>query len=189
MRRPALIALATGLVATACVARPVAPAQDAVAALDARLLAAPTATGVLTAWCAEHGMADPARIRAEQVRGAALPASPEQRARLQVGADEPLGYRRVRLKCGTRTLSEAENWYVPSRLTPAMRTQLDETDTPFGTAIAALGPTRRNLEAVRLWQAGKPIPHALLRHRALVSGSDGRPLAEVVETYTRDILP
>jgi chorismate-pyruvate lyase len=158
-----------------------------VADLNARLLAGPTATGVLTDWCAAHGMADPARIHAERVEGAAAEATAEQRARLEVGTDEPLGYRRVRLMCGTHLMSEAENWYVPSRLTAAMRDQLAETDTPFGAVIAPLGPKRRNIEAVQLWKDG-PLPRDLFRHRALVVGRDGRPLAEVVETYTAGTL-
>jgi hypothetical protein len=37
---------------------------------------------------------------------------------LGVDPDEPVRFRRVPLKCGDHVLSEAENWYVPSRLTP-----------------------------------------------------------------------
>jgi len=157
-----------------------------IADLNQRLLAGPTATAVLAKWCGDHGMAEPARIHAERVKGAA-DASPEQRARLKVGADEPLAYRRVHLMCGSHLMSDAENWYVPSRLTPAMRALLADTDTPFGTVIGPLGPKRRNLEVVQLWGEG-PLPRDLLRHRALVVGSDGEPLAEVVETYTAGVL-
>lgn len=158
-----------------------------VADLNARLLAGPTATQVLADWCQRHGMANPARIHAERVEGAVAEASAEQRARLEVGSDEPLGYRRVRLMCGTHLMSEAENWYVPSRLTAAMRAQLAETDTPYGAVIAPLGPKRHNFEVTQLWQDG-PLPRDLFRHRALVVGRDGRPLAEVVETYTAGTL-
>ncbi|MDF7775040.1 hypothetical protein P1X14_07270 [Sphingomonas sp. AOB5] len=156
--------------------------------LDQRLLASPTATGTLTRWCAEHGLADPARIHAELVTGAISPATAEQRTRLGVGPDEPLGYRRVKLMCGTHLMSEAENWYVPARLTPAMRDLLATSDTPFGTVIRPLNPSRRNLEAVQLWREG-PLPRDILRHRALVLGGDGQPLAEVVETYKSSALP
>jgi chorismate-pyruvate lyase len=158
-----------------------------VADLNARLLAGPTATRVLTDWCARHHMAKPARIHAERVEGAAVEATPEQRARLQVGVDEPVAYRRVRLMCGAHLLSEAENWYVPARLTPAMRALLADSDTPFGSVIAPLRPKRRNLEVVQLWGEG-PIPRDLLRHRALVESGEGLPLAEVVETYTAGVL-
>ncbi|MES2445133.1 MAG: hypothetical protein V4574_20095 [Pseudomonadota bacterium] len=175
------------IAAVALAAPAAAQDQALVAELNRRLLAGPTATGVLAAWCAEHGLADPARIHAERVEGPAAEASPEQRARLQVAPGEPLGYRRVRLMCGSHLMSQAENWFVPARLTPAMRALLADTDTPFGTVIAPLGPTRRNLEAAMLWQAG-PMPSELLRHRALVLGADGRPLAEVVETYMDGVL-
>ncbi len=181
-----MVALGTGL-AVATPAGAQAGQQALVDELNARLLAGPTATAVLAAWCGEHGMADPARIHAELVPGAAAEASAETRARLGVAADEPLGYRRVRLMCGSHVMSEAENWFVPARLTPEMRRELAETDTPFGAVIAPLGPKRTNLEATPLWQAG-PMPHALLRHRALVSSADGQPLAEVVETYVSGVL-
>lgn len=159
-----------------------------VADLNARLLAGPTATKVLTDWCARHHMAKPARIHAERVEGAAAEVTPEQRARLDVGADEPLGYRRVRLMCGSHLMSEAENWYVPARLTPAMRALLADTDTPFGAVIAPLHPKRHNLEVVQLWRDLRAIPRDLLRHRALVETGEGLPLAEVVETYTAGVL-
>jgi hypothetical protein len=155
--------------------------------LNARLLAGPTATIVLAAWCGEHGMASPARIHAELMPGPAAEASAETRARLGVGPDEPLGYRHVRLMCGVHVMSEAENWYVPARLTAGMREALAGTDTPFGAVIAPLGPKRENLEATPLWHSG-PLPRALLRHRALVTGADGRPLAMVVETYMSGAL-
>lgn len=157
---------------------------DTVDRLDAALLAGPTATIVLTRWCAAQGVAD-ARVHAEVIDGPAVPASAEQRVRLGVSAEEPLGYRRVRLACGGRVLSEAENWYVPSRLTPAMNAALAGTDTPFGTVIAPLGPVRRNLSSERLWSGDGAMPQAVLRHRALVSDASGWPLAEVVETYQR----
>jgi len=187
MTSPVMIALGTGLAMTATAG---AQARDMalVEELNARLLAGSTATAVLAAWCAEHRMADPARIHAELVPGPAVEASAETRARLGVGADEPLGYRHVRLMCGAHVMSEAENWYVASRLTPAMRAALADTDTPFGAVIAPLGPKRENLEATPLWQGAAPLPHALLRHRALVSGADGRPLALVVETYMSGAL-
>ena len=88
--------------------------------LNADLLAHDSATLTIERWCADHRLADPARIVAERVSDAAKPASAEVREALDVKPDEPLGYRRVRLKCGDRVLSEADNWYVPARLTPEM---------------------------------------------------------------------
>jgi hypothetical protein len=92
--------------------------------LNADLLAHDSATLTLERWCADHRLADPARIVAERVSGADKPASAEVRAALDAKPDEPLSYRRVRLKCGGHVLSEADNWYVPSRLTPEMNHML-----------------------------------------------------------------
>jgi hypothetical protein len=74
-------------------------------------------------------------------------------------------------------MSEAENWYVPSRLTPEMNRALDSGDTPFGTAIRPLEPHRHTV-AIEWFPDGKGF-----RHRALVFDRDGHVLAAVVETY------
>ena len=77
--------------------------------LNAELLSHDSATLTLERWCADHRLADPARIVAERVRDVEKPATAEIRAALDVKPDEPLGYRRVRLKCGDRLSSEADN--------------------------------------------------------------------------------
>jgi hypothetical protein len=86
--------------------------------LNAELLSGDSATLTLDRWCASHALAAPARVIAERVSGSDAAATPEQRQLLGVGPAEPVRFRRVRLKCGAHVLSEAENWYVPSRLTP-----------------------------------------------------------------------
>ena len=173
--------------------------------LNADLLSHDSATLTLERWCADHRLAEPARIVAERVRDAVKPASAEVRAALDVKPDEPLGYRRVRLKCGDHVLSEADNWYVPSRLTPEMNHVLETTDTPFGKAVAALHFRRHTLSADLLWRplpkgwemgaAAAPddkgalaIPDHVLEHRAVLSTPDGEPFSEVVETYTGEVL-
>jgi hypothetical protein len=173
--------------------------------LNADLLAHDSATLTIERWCADHRLADPARIIAERVRDADKPASPEVRTALDVKPDEPLGYRRVRLKCGDHVLSEADNWYVPARLTPAMNHVLETTDTPFGKAVAALHFRRHALSADVLWrplpkgwemgatlapkEAGAlTIPDHVLEHRAVLSTPDGEPFSEVAETYTSEVL-
>jgi chorismate-pyruvate lyase len=173
--------------------------------LNADLLAHDSATLTLERWCADHKLADPPRLVAERVRDAVKPASAEVRAALGVKPDEELGYRRVRLKCGDHVLSEADNWYVPSRLTPAMNHALDTTDTPFGKAVAALHFRRHTLSADLLWRplpkawetgaataqdekGALAIPDRVLEHRAILSTPDGEPFSEVVETYTREVL-
>jgi hypothetical protein len=173
--------------------------------LNADLLAHDSATLTIERWCADHRLADPARIVAERVSDAAKPASAEVREALDVKPGEPLGYRRVRLKCGDHVLSEADNWYVPARLTPEMNHALETTDTPFGKAVAALHFRRHTLSADLLWRplpkgweigatsvpqeaAALTIPDHVLEHRAVLSTPDGEPFSEVVETYTGEVL-
>ena len=103
--------------------------------LDADLLSHDSATLTLERWCDAHRLAVPARIRAERVLGADKLPGEEQRRLLGVGAGEPLRYRRVRLACGAHILSEADNWYVPARLTPEMNQVLDTSDVAFGRAV------------------------------------------------------
>jgi chorismate-pyruvate lyase len=173
--------------------------------LNADLLAHDSATLTLERWCADHHLSDPALIVAERERDAVMPATAETRAALDVKPDEPLFYRRVRLKCGGHVLSEADNWYVPARLTPEMNHVLETTDTPFGKAVAALHFRRHTLSADLLWrplpkgwEMGAPagsddkgalaIPGHVLEHRAVLSTPDGEPFSEVVETYTGEVL-
>ncbi len=169
--------------------------------LNAELLTHPSATLSLERWCSLHHLAAEGRIRAERVRGQDKPPSDTVRRDLGVGPDEPVRYRRVRLSCGEHVLSEADNWYVPARLTPEMNRVLDETDTPFGRAVLALGFTRRTLAAELLWHPLAPgwemqplpadgagtltIPDEVLQHRGLLTASDGKPFCEVVETYQK----
>ncbi len=172
--------------------------------LRADLLAETSATATLELWCGVHGIAPVARIVADRQHDTPVPPSPEQRTRLQVTAEEPVGYRHVRLTCGTQVLSDAENWYVPSRLTPEMNRVLDTTDTPFGKAVKALAFQRATLSSRLLWRplpedwtatplatAGGTlaVPDRVIENRALLSrGADKLPFAEVVESYTGAVL-
>jgi hypothetical protein len=172
--------------------------------LNADLLSHDSATLTLDRWCAAHRIADPATIVAERVRGVDKPATAEIRAALKLAPDAPVGYRHVRLRCGAHVLSEADNWYVPARLTPAMNQALDTSDIAFGRAVQALHFSRHTLSATLLWSplpadwdmqamaAGTPgmlaIPDHVLEHRALLSLPDGTPISLVVEDYTAGVL-
>lgn len=173
--------------------------------LNARLLAAHTATEVLDHWCASHKLAGEPLIRARRVSGADKPVTPEQRVRLRIGPEEEVAYRRVELACGGHVLAEAENWYVPSRLGPKINRILATTDTPFGRAVHDLKPVRENISVEFLWkplpdgwelgplpagQAGEALamPWVLFQHRAIVYNSAHEPFSEVSESYTREIL-
>lgn len=216
-RRPHLLALViAGVAAGTGAARAEGPAWPASATgrlevlaliqtLNATLLAARSATFTLDGWCADHRMAADPKIVATQRTDIDKPAGAETRARLAVGPDEPVKYRRVLLSCGSRVLSEADNWYVPGRLTPEMNRLLETTTTPFGRAVADLKPFRRTVSAELLWSplpagwetSGKPIesspgalaiPERLFEHRAVLYDPASRPFSEVVETYRSDIL-
>ncbi len=173
--------------------------------LNADLLAARSATRVLEAWCADHAMAADPRLKAQRVPGPDKPLDAAGRARLAIGPDEPVRYRHVKLACGTHVLSDADNWYVPARLTPAMNEALDTTDTSFGTVVAPLGVTRETLSARTLWQALPPgwdmrapaadrperpldVPPVLFEHRAALYDAHHTPVSEVAEHYTNEIL-
>jgi chorismate-pyruvate lyase len=99
-----------------------------------------SATIALEQWCERRGMMTPAHVQAlAQDDAGAVPISPAIRKALGVGADEPLRARHVLLVCGGTVLSDARNWYVPARLTPAMNQALETTRVPFGKVVASLG--------------------------------------------------
>jgi hypothetical protein len=183
---------------------------------NSELLTHDSATLTLEHWCDVHRLAGPPRIIAERVP-LDKPPSPDQRRELGVGPTEAVRYRRVRLLCGSVVLSEADNWYVPARLTAEMNKLLDTSDVPFGKAVQALHFQRRTLSSKLLWlplangwemgaatdgdaaaggagatsdagAAALDIPPALLEHRALLTLPDGTPFSEVIETYTNHIL-
>ena len=203
--------LGIALLLSACADAPLRPPEDLARArvlaliqtLNAGLLSHDSATLTLERWCAAHQLADPARIVARRVRGETKPILAQWRARLAVDAGEPLAYRHVQLMCGDHVLSEADNWYVPSRLTAEMNRRLDTTDEPFGKVVRALGFQRRTVTVDLLWsplpsgwETSKPaahspplrIPHALLRHEAVLYTAAQQPFSVVVETYTNQLL-
>lgn len=173
--------------------------QDVLAqiqAFNADLQTHESASAALQAWCDRHGPPG-ARIVAQRVAGVQKVAGPSERAELGVDADEPLAYRRVRLSCGERVLSEADNWYRPGRLTPEMNRLLAETETPFGLVVRPLGFQRHTMTSEILFQPppwppsrreGLPIPDAILRQRAVLATGDGQRFCLVVETYTEAVL-
>jgi chorismate-pyruvate lyase len=174
--------------------------------LNAELLSHDSATLTLDRWCDAHRLASPAKVVAVRDKDATKPATAEQRRALGVSDSEPIRYRRVKLVCGTHVLSEADNWYVPSRLTPDMNRQLETSDIPFGRAVQPLHFQRRTLSAKLLWSplpdgwevapASLPdagaktlqIPHAVLQHQAVLVLPDGTAISQVIETYTEQVL-
>jgi hypothetical protein len=175
--------------------------------LNADILSSPSATLSLEKWCRDHKLATEPKIVARSIRNGIKAPATEQRRRLQINDEEPVKYRRVQLRCGDKILSEAENWYVPSRLTEEMNRLLDTSETPFGKVVQPLGPYRQTF-AVKIlwsplpegWELEPPrnslratnqllaIPDALFEHRALLYSREHKPFAEVYEIYQRQIL-
>lgn len=174
--------------------------------LRGALLSESSATLTLEHWCAAHRLAGPeVHVVAERDASVHRDPTPAERALLAIRPDEAVGYRHVRLSCGGHLLSEADNWYVPGRLTAEMNHQLDATDVPFGRVVMALKFTRTTLSSHLLWsplppnwvstagpQAGPsemlPIPPTLIENRALLRRADGQPFSLVIETYQRGLL-
>ncbi|MCJ2049519.1 hypothetical protein [Methylobacterium sp. J-070] len=167
-----------------------ASAEVLTAALRSRILAAHSATFALESWCADHKLAADPRLVAERLAGPDKPLTAAQRVRLGIGPDEPVRYRRVRLACGDRVLSEADNWYVPARLTADMNATLDGTRTPFGRVVRTLAPVRRTVAVRAGNQTGAHGPSdPLFEVDAVLTTGAGLPFCEVVETYLGSALP
>jgi hypothetical protein len=174
--------------------------------LNADILGSRSATASLENWCRDHRLDAEPKIVARAVPGVSHAATAEQRQRLDVASSDDVKYRRVQLRCGIRVLSEAENWYVPARLTPEMNRLLDTSETPFGKAVEPLGPYRRTFAVTQLWlplpmgweressalpdATGRQlaIPDALFEHRAVLYTREHKPFSEVREVYQRQLL-
>ncbi|HUR83401.1 MAG TPA: hypothetical protein VM733_21765 [Thermoanaerobaculia bacterium] len=186
MKPAALLALCAAL-AVSCAH---SDARAELRTLNADILAASSATRVLEQWCGEHHMADDPRIVAVRVTGVAKAPSADQLQRLRVHDASEVRYRRVELRCGAHVLSEADNWYVPARLTAEMNALLETTQTPFGKAVQSLQPYRRTIAVTQLWTPRRSlrIPKDVLQHRAVLYTRDHVPFSEVVETYQGELV-
>lgn len=152
-------------------------------AFEANLASHASATQALRLWCEQRGIAKDATIRVEFQPGKDAAEPADLRQLLALGQDEQPGYRHVRLICGDVVLSEAHNWYVPARLTPAMNAELASTDHPFGKVAGALNFSREPLASARSGDPACPAG-AISTHRALLRLPNGQPLALVAECYT-----
>lgn len=212
-RRRSLSSLICGMLLTAApvdVTRAAAPdafvrrleALAVLQTLRAELLGNDSSTAVLQAWCEAHGPPG-LKIVAEHDPKAESPPSEAAAKALGLTPGQPVRYRRVRLACGKTVLSEADNWYLPDRLTPEMNRTLDTSDAPFGAVVRPLDFRRRFLSAELLWKplpegwakgegACSPkactspmaIPEHVLQDTAVLAAPDGRPFSFVAETYT-----
>ena len=127
------------------------------------------------------------------MRNVSRPAATEQRQHLQVTERDPVTYRHVQLRCGDRVLSEADNWYVPGRLTAEMNRLLETTDTPFGRAVQSLEPYRQTFSATLLWS---PLPEGWERASSTLPAATNHALVAPDKLfehrailYTREHVP
>lgn len=169
--------------------------------LRAELLGHDSATAVLQSWCEAHGPPG-LKIVAEHDPRAERPPTEAAKKALDLKPGQQARYRRVRLACGKTVLSEADNWYLPERLTPEMNRTLDTSDAPFGAVVRPLDFRRRFLSAELLWKPlpdgwekaapdDRPmgvIPAHVLEDTAVLATPDGRPFSFVAETYTAAAL-
>jgi hypothetical protein len=91
----------------------------------------------------------------------------------------------MQLFCGDKLLSEADNWYVPGRLTPEMNRLLDQTDTPFGRAVKDLDFQRQTLKATALW---RPLPEGWELEAAQQDGTASLPVPDQFAGASRHSL-
>ncbi|MFM5923319.1 MAG: hypothetical protein ACKOPG_03930 [Novosphingobium sp.] len=162
-----------------------APPPTTLDQFEQTLAARDSATAALRQWCESRHLARDRGIRAEVVERHYRGTIPiDLHAAMGPGGDLPLGYRHVRLRCGGKVLSEAHIWYVQERLTPDMNDALGRSDAPFGQVTAPLNFKRERLSTVR-GAAGFCPRRTILSHTARLVLPDGRPLAYVVECYTR----
>lgn len=145
---------------------------------ETAILRGASASAVLQVWCAARGLPPLAARRMDL----AEPADPIVRDALAAEPGQIIRYRHVRLACGGHILSEADNWYLPGRLTEAMNRTLDTTDTPFGLVAQPLGFTRRTLGVRR-----SPDAAHRLEIRAVLVSSTGAPFSYVVEDYSPEL--
>jgi hypothetical protein len=174
--------------------------------LNGEILASRSATLTLEKWCQEHGLAGTGdnKIIARLSGAEPKPPTAEQRHRLGVGPEAEVKHRHVQLVCGEQILSEADNWYVTSRLTEEMNRVLETTATPFGKVVRDLKPYRQTFAVNVLWwplpkgwetqpaptlaeTARLEIPEVIFEHRAVLY-ANGLPFSEVYERYRRQLL-
>ncbi|WP_353227739.1 hypothetical protein [Novosphingobium sp.] len=157
----------------------------AMAEFRATLARHDSATVALEEWCGQRAILVPGHVLATvQDDADRVPVTAGIRAALGVASAEPVRARHVLLSCGGVVLSDARNWYVPARLTPAMNTLLDTTQAPFGKVVAPLGPHRQPLPPGMASPA--PCPAATIHHvTAVLRRNDGQPISLVSECYTR----
>lgn len=161
--------------------RPVAAQPFSASGLAGQLASGRSASVILKAECAR--LAPGQSLRSIALDTASPPQIPYISQRLKVTRLDAFKLRHVSIRCGEIELSNAWNWYVPSRLSAEMNKRLNTSETPFGLAVKNLAFTRR----VEHGFAPTLPPGMILQQRALLlRGHDHMPFAFVLENYTEN---
>ena len=147
-------------------------APPLVLALHEKLLASDSATAVL-----REMFGDPVAI----IRRPVTAVAPDARTLTLLSANDPDGvlHRAVTLSAAGREVSDADLWYVPSRLLPGMAEKLLTTALPFGAIVAPLRPNRETISS----RISDRSDRYALHHCAILRNGNGEPIALVEEHY------
>lgn len=142
---------------------------------NADLLAAKSASLFLQERCG-------GAIHARKIIGAEQPLTVSLRECLTPNVTDVIDYRSVHLLFQDIILSQAEIWYLPKCLTPAMHAALASTDQPFGVIVKALNQ-RRETKVIKHLE-----PPFILEHQAVLISGSGTSFGVVRERYREDVL-
>lgn len=151
-------------------------------AFSAFVIAQPTVTRALELWRHQHGFGGLALTAVLLASVAPVTADAALSADLQLLPGERVLRRHVALQQGPARLVIADNFFVPSRLSPVLAETLLTGDVPFGKLIAPLGGYRIHRSAAITTDATS------LRHRAVVCLGDGTRVAVVNEQFLPAVL-
>jgi hypothetical protein len=142
-------------------------------AFERQILAGESASAVLGKWCERRGLPTLRARRDATAKVANPPGAPNS---LLARPGERVAWRHVVLACGAQTLSRADNWYLPDRLTDEMNRRLETTQEPFGLVVRPLAFTRHIL-------ASRRSPSGALEVTAVLLSRAGVPFSYVIERY------
>ena len=74
-----------------------------------------------------HRLASNPQMAIERVLDAEESPTEAQRKMLATSAKEPVRHRKVRVLCGSTVLLEADDWYLPSRVSPKVSALIEGT--------------------------------------------------------------
>jgi hypothetical protein len=174
--------------------------------LNVELLTSESEKETLARWCVSHRLVSNPQIAIERVLDAEELPTAAQRTMLDTSAKESVRHRKVRVFCGSAVLLEADDWYLPSRVSPQVNALIESTELPLERAVQIAYFRRRTLSATLLWpqlpelrelgsekgltesQAIQPLPARVLTHHVLLMLPDGTPFGEIQANYMSNVL-